>query len=490
MAVDALRTHHSALARAYQNSDGVTWLRWYPCAPGAQPLGLWTWSGDPVWETFPEFVGPGIYDEPLIWRRKRYPAPPGLHYHGLPEWFENGLPESQYNFNPVDDSCTAPLIDPRGGAVAGGEADMKPLEKTVTLILEKTNVVLEGGTINNMPIGSGTCYRIQADAPVILTGLGDGINGRMIILENVGEHPVFCINQSTASLAPNRFLTIDQFSTRLTPTTGGWFQYDGTSQKWREISTVPIVRDKGDLLTHTLTTATRLPAPTDPGKILTTNPDTETGLEWADPSAVGKFGGDLNYYRQWGQHRYGIRHYYLSTYAALANNGPIALDGDRIKAVPFITPQRGKLEKLACYVSNAGNANDRIAVALYDSISENDLYPLERLAGPVEIDATTAGAKEVDFEVELENDRVYWLVTLEKTSNTTASWQGWTNVPHMSWPMLGYDVHAGWAGFPVGCLLNLSWSFATGLPLGFPAGALPSYGLTMVTVGVNYAEPE
>ncbi|MGH3526753.1 MAG: hypothetical protein ACRDQ6_05510 [Pseudonocardiaceae bacterium] len=64
----------------------------------------------------------GCYPSPLIWRGKRYPAPPGQHYRGLPDWFQHGLPLADRATPPIPDTCAATAISPVGGVLIGGQA--------------------------------------------------------------------------------------------------------------------------------------------------------------------------------------------------------------------------------------------------------------------------------------------------------------------------------------------------------------------------------
>lgn len=123
MVTDILRSHHLVPTQILSDSGQQTWIRYYPSAPGARAYPGWHAFGDPVWESdFPTPDGVGCYPAPLIWRGKRYPAPPGQHYRGLPEWFQHGLPTADLSAEPISDTCTAPAISAQGGVVIGGTA--------------------------------------------------------------------------------------------------------------------------------------------------------------------------------------------------------------------------------------------------------------------------------------------------------------------------------------------------------------------------------
>lgn len=93
--MDSLRSHMLARARMIRMGSQQFWIRWYPCAPTAKPLPLWTCFGSPVWEDanddVDDFLGCGVFRQGQEWRGKRYPAPPGLHFHGSEEDFLFGI---------------------------------------------------------------------------------------------------------------------------------------------------------------------------------------------------------------------------------------------------------------------------------------------------------------------------------------------------------------------------------------------------------------
>lgn len=110
-------------ARLHADSDKLTPIRWYPCAPGAEALGLWTASGHPLWEDSKnDFIGPGVFMHGAKYRRAKYPAPPGHGLTGDPAWFQTGIPADAPVEDPPTEQCGVPLIAPRGGAVLDGSA--------------------------------------------------------------------------------------------------------------------------------------------------------------------------------------------------------------------------------------------------------------------------------------------------------------------------------------------------------------------------------
>ena len=99
----------------------VTPIRWYQARSGARVLPLTTAFGSPTWELRPDhFPGPGVYLRGAEWAPRVFPAPPGIHYHGRPEWYLDGVPRCALHPGPVDELCGVPVAEGRGGAALGG----------------------------------------------------------------------------------------------------------------------------------------------------------------------------------------------------------------------------------------------------------------------------------------------------------------------------------------------------------------------------------
>lgn len=96
MAVDMLRSFHSVPVWFDANQTIRANIRWYPCRESAKSLPIPSAFGSAVWEAHPDdwTKGPGVEAGPLAWRRSRYPAPKGDHFHGEAEWYLNGVPAS------------------------------------------------------------------------------------------------------------------------------------------------------------------------------------------------------------------------------------------------------------------------------------------------------------------------------------------------------------------------------------------------------------
>jgi hypothetical protein len=107
MVTDILRCHYLGRVTGLVVGDQVYEVRWYPTAPGAKALPLYTAFASAVWEpdTFDGFEGPGELHGRNEWRGKKYKAPPGDHFHGLPEWFLDGLPQEVYDGPIIERDC-------------------------------------------------------------------------------------------------------------------------------------------------------------------------------------------------------------------------------------------------------------------------------------------------------------------------------------------------------------------------------------------------
>jgi hypothetical protein len=136
MGMDYLRSFGYCRARLTEGSE-ETWVRWYPCAPGAKLFPAFHAFGHAVWEDErEEFDGPGMIGLFRQWAPTRYPAPPGDHFHGELSWFQDGLPVSELTSPtlPPDPACTPP--SPVGGVVCGGTAFHREPTDTCSLLVD------------------------------------------------------------------------------------------------------------------------------------------------------------------------------------------------------------------------------------------------------------------------------------------------------------------------------------------------------------------
>lgn len=84
---------------------------------------------------------------------------------------------------------------------------------------------------NPTGLSSASILRLSSDASRTISGLSGGTDGRILKLMNVGTFPVVLINQSTDSIAANRFAIGSNITLGADQTVA--LVYDLTSQRWR-----------------------------------------------------------------------------------------------------------------------------------------------------------------------------------------------------------------------------------------------------------------
>lgn len=89
---------------------------------------------------------------------------------------------------------------------------------------------------NDYAIGAGTAFRLNTDASRNITGLTGGVNGKILIILNVGSFNIVFTNEDAASTAANRITSSTGGSLTILPNGCVIFQYDSTSSRWRDIS--------------------------------------------------------------------------------------------------------------------------------------------------------------------------------------------------------------------------------------------------------------
>ena len=79
-------------------------------------------------------------------------------------------------------------------------------------------------------------WRISSDAPRVITGLANGVDGKILTLSNIGAFPITLANQSGRSAVANRIITGDGVDLRISPDGSATLYYDGASARWRVIA--------------------------------------------------------------------------------------------------------------------------------------------------------------------------------------------------------------------------------------------------------------
>lgn len=127
-------------------------------------------------------------------------------------------------------------------------------------------------------IATASVIRVTTDASRNITGITTGVDGRILVLLNVGANN-FVLKDDTTSTAANRFQLNGDVTVRADNGCAIW--YDATSSRWRVWtgggSSSPLTT-KGDIYTYD-TADQRLPVGTD-GYILKADSSAATGLAW------------------------------------------------------------------------------------------------------------------------------------------------------------------------------------------------------------------
>jgi hypothetical protein len=87
-----------------------------------------------------------------------------------------------------------------------------------------------GFTSGGNPEGA-SILRLESDAARNITGLVGGVNGRLLIVANVGAFTITLMNEDTNSTAANRFIGSSNIG--IAPNDSVKLWYDGTSSRWK-----------------------------------------------------------------------------------------------------------------------------------------------------------------------------------------------------------------------------------------------------------------
>lgn len=88
---------------------------------------------------------------------------------------------------------------------------------------------------NPTGLSSATIIRISASVDVSINGLAGGVDGRIIILENISSFNVFVLDEVGTSSAANRFSL--PYDAIIPPNGVVYLQYNGSVSRWRIVST-------------------------------------------------------------------------------------------------------------------------------------------------------------------------------------------------------------------------------------------------------------
>jgi hypothetical protein len=135
--------------------------------------------------------------------------------------------------------------DPRVGTLSGDLSGLLPspvVKKASTdfsLMGVITPPTITGDTNDYIPAGlaTATIIRMNASVPVNITGLQGGLDGKFLILRNVGATSIMLKFESTLSAAANRFVAPTDVN--LGPRESRMLQYDGSLGRWAILTTQP-----------------------------------------------------------------------------------------------------------------------------------------------------------------------------------------------------------------------------------------------------------
>jgi len=119
-----------------------------------------------------------------------------------------------------------------GALYLGGAA---ALQGNLLLASSLTPAQITSNQNDYAPTGHGNVSRLRlsSDASRTLTGLAGGVDGRMVMLNNVGAFSIVLSHASVSSTDVNRFLCPNNTSVTVRQNGSVRIVYDGISQRWR-----------------------------------------------------------------------------------------------------------------------------------------------------------------------------------------------------------------------------------------------------------------
>lgn len=86
---------------------------------------------------------------------------------------------------------------------------------------------------NNYNPGNGTFFRLSSSAAWTITGWAGGVNGRLLVLRNIGSFNITLRHQNISSTDINRFICPQAVDVALEPDESLTLIYDATTQRWQ-----------------------------------------------------------------------------------------------------------------------------------------------------------------------------------------------------------------------------------------------------------------
>jgi hypothetical protein len=120
--------------------------------------------------------------------------------------------------------------------VFGAATPAATIDINGSLALRHTSPAQITANQNDYAIGSGTAFRLNTDASRNITGMTGGVDGKILIILNVGSFNIVFTNEDANSTAANRITSSTGGNITVVPNGCVVFQYDSTSTRWRDIS--------------------------------------------------------------------------------------------------------------------------------------------------------------------------------------------------------------------------------------------------------------
>lgn len=358
----------------------------------------------------------------------------------------------------------------------------------MTFTVKKHRYSVLSGMVNNFPLEPVESHQLFANPGTVITGFANGWQGRMGWIENVGPFAFLINHQDAGSLSFNRLINVCGQPQIVPPRATVQIQYDNADQRWRILNSLPCVSETGDIITidegeiHVLHTAG-----SSDGDVITRDSGQPGGIAWRPVGGAGAGGRDLNYFRQKVRSRYGTR-WYVATYGDYNNYGPGGPQSDFWFLHPFISPGGGVLDGMRVNVVGPGSESDIWSLAIYDSVSKDDLFPNNLLVDMGIFTGDGGGSETMSEPLTLDPSTFYWLAFWGLFPSGTLSLSLITTPPFNVWP---------WAGVSESLNPNTKFVYLKGSrdfdgewPDPFPeSGAVLTDDSDQPVIGVRYQIP-